>query len=107
MIEEIRLQKYLARAGVSSRRACEELIAAGRVRVDGKVVIRPGTRVKPESVVEVDGQRVEPFPPRWIALHKPPGSSPTTERPLIGSCIRVRRHRAGTRSLWSARRRPT
>ncbi len=73
MIEEIRLQKYLARAGVASRRACEELIAAGRVRVDGDVVLRPGTRVGPESVVEVDGRRVEPSSARWIALHKPPG----------------------------------
>ena len=81
MIEEIRLQKYLARAGVSSRRACEELIAAGRVRVDGKVVIRPGTRVKPESVVEVDGRRVEPSPPRWIVLHKPPGYVCSREDP--------------------------
>ncbi len=73
MIEGIRLQKYLARAGVASRRACEELIAAGRVRVDGEVVIRPGTRVGPASVVEVDGRRVEPSSARWIALHKPPG----------------------------------
>ena len=73
MIEEIRLQKYLARAGVASRRACEELIAAGRVRVDGEVVLRPGTRVGPESVVEVNGRRVEPCLARWIALHKPPG----------------------------------
>ncbi|MEE8595213.1 MAG: pseudouridine synthase [Gemmatimonadota bacterium] len=73
MIEETRLQKYLARAGVASRRACEELIAAGRVRVDGEVVLRPGTRVGPESVVEVDGRRVEPSLARWIALHKPPG----------------------------------
>ena len=73
MIEEIRLQKYLARAGVASRRACEELIAAGRVRVDGEVVLRPGTRVGPESLVEVDGRRVVPSLARWIALHKPPG----------------------------------
>jgi pseudouridine synthase len=73
LIEGIRLQKYLARAGVASRRACEELIAAGRVRVDGEAVLRPGTRVGPESVVEVDGRRVEPSSARWIALHKPPG----------------------------------
>ncbi len=73
MTEGIRLQKYLARAGVASRRACEELIAAGRVRVDGEVILRAGTRVGPQSVVEVDGRRVEPSSARWIALHKPPG----------------------------------
>lgn len=68
-----RLQKYLARAGLGSRRACETLITAGRVRVDGEPVTRPGTRVLPGSIVEVDGRRVTPLAPRWIALHKPPG----------------------------------
>ena len=81
MTERIRLQKYLARAGVASRRACEELIAAGLVRVDGSVVTRPGTRVGPGSVVEVDGRRVELAPARWIALHKPPGYVCSREDP--------------------------
>jgi 23S rRNA pseudouridine2605 synthase len=70
----MRLQKFLSRAGVSSRRAGERLIREGRVRVDGQVVTELGTRVDPEtSVVEVDGERVRLSPPRWIALHKPPG----------------------------------
>lgn len=74
MAERVRLQKFLARAGVASRRASEELIAAGRVRVDGRTVTEPGSRVDPEAaVVEVDGRRVERQPARWIALHKPPG----------------------------------
>jgi 23S rRNA pseudouridine2605 synthase len=77
----IRLQKYLASAGVASRRACEKLIAAGRVRVDGEVVSRQGVRVRPGSVVEVDGQPVEPAAPRWIALHKPTGYVCTREDP--------------------------
>src|SRR5574340_595684 len=51
-----RLQKYLARAGVASRRGAEEIIAAGRVRVNGEVVSSPGTRVDPASdEVSVDG----------------------------------------------------
>jgi 23S rRNA pseudouridine2605 synthase len=55
----IRLQKVLASAGVGSRRHGEELIAAGRVRVDGKVVREQGMRVDPEqAVIEVDGERV-------------------------------------------------
>lgn len=73
MAEEVRLQKFLARAGVASRRASEELIRDGRVRVDGEVVTELGARVDPEaSVVEVDGARVERSPARWVALHKPP-----------------------------------
>jgi len=70
----MRLQKYLARAGVASRRASEELIREGRVRVDGQVVSVLGTRIDPDaSVVEVDDRPVQIEPPRWIMLHKPPG----------------------------------
>jgi len=52
-----RLQKALARAGIASRRATEELIAGGRVRVNGSPA-RRGQRVVPNDVVEVDGSRV-------------------------------------------------
>ena len=70
----MRLQKYLARAGVASRRASEELIREGRVKVDGLVVSVLGTRIDPDaSEVEVDGRPVQIEPPRWIMLHKPPG----------------------------------
>lgn len=70
----MRLQKYLARAGVASRRASEELIREGRVKVDGEVVSVMGTRIDPDaSVVEVDGRVVQLEPARWIMLHKPPG----------------------------------
>jgi len=70
----MRLQKYLARAGVASRRASEELIREGRVKVDGEVVSVMGTRIDPDaSVVEVDGRVVQLEPSRWIMLHKPPG----------------------------------
>jgi len=70
----MRLQKFLSRAGVASRRASEELIASGRVTVDGQVVTVQGMQVDPDvSVVEVDGRRVRLAGPRWIMLHKPPG----------------------------------
>ncbi len=70
----MRLQKFLARAGVASRRKCEDFIAAGRVRVDGELVTEPGTKVDPERQrVEVDGVVVELLATDWLALHKPPG----------------------------------
>ena len=69
-----RLQKYLARAGVASRRDCEDLISAGRVSLDGEIVTELGTRVVPgEQEVRVDGELVEPLPSRWIAVNKPAG----------------------------------
>jgi 23S rRNA pseudouridine2605 synthase len=78
----MRLQKFLARAGVASRRASEELIRAGRVRVDGEVVVVQGVQVDPSrSVVEVDGRRVELASARWIMLHKPPGYLCTRDDP--------------------------
>ena len=78
----MRLQKFLAGAGVASRRASEQLITSGRVRVDGRVVTALGTRVEPESArVEVDGRRVELKPVRWVALHKPPGYGCTRRDP--------------------------
>ncbi len=78
MTEE-RLQKILARAGLGSRRACEALIQAGRVTVNGRVVTELGLRVDPAAVqIAVDGQPIAPEPLRYIVLHKPAGylSSP-------------------------------
>jgi 23S rRNA pseudouridine2605 synthase len=77
-----RLQKVLAAAGVASRRACEELIAAGRVTVDG-VVAHLGQRVDPTSAdVRVDGERVNVDPQRVYAmLNKPRGYVTTASDP--------------------------
>jgi 23S rRNA pseudouridine2605 synthase len=78
----VRLQKVLAHAGVSSRRAAEELIAAGRVRVDGRVITELGTKVDPrEARVEVDGTRVVRQPPVYLILHKPRGVVSTMSDP--------------------------
>lgn len=69
-----RLQKILAQAGLGSRRACEELIAAGRVAVDGKVITEPGTQVDPQTAkISVDGRPIAIERPRYIMLHKPAG----------------------------------
>lgn len=83
MGEGVRLQKYLRRAGVASRRASEELIRQGRVTVDGRTVTELGTRVSPSDSprVAVDGEVVEPQPARWVALHKPPEVITSREDP--------------------------
>ncbi|MHB8341442.1 MAG: pseudouridine synthase [Mycobacteriales bacterium] len=73
--QKVRLQKVLADAGVGSRRHCEELIAAGRVSVDGVPVLRQGVRVDPEqALVRVDGERVVTQQALvYLALNKPRG----------------------------------
>ena len=74
MSETVRLQKFLGRAGVASRRHAEEMIRAGRVRVNGDTVTAMGVKVDPSrDVVEVDGRRVQAERPLWIALNKPRG----------------------------------
>ncbi len=77
-----RLQKVLARAGVGSRRACEELIAAGRVTVDGKVAIL-GQRVETTTArIEVDGNLVPVSPDLvYYLLNKPDGVITTADDP--------------------------
>ncbi|MFW6078421.1 MAG: pseudouridine synthase [Gemmatimonadota bacterium] len=78
----MRLQKYLSRAGVASRRRSETLIEQGRVQVNGRTVTELGTRVDAESdAVSVDGRRIEPAEPVWIALHKPAGYISTRRDP--------------------------
>lgn len=70
----VRLQVFLARAGVASRRASERLIDAGRVTVNGAPVVTPGSRVGAGDRVMVDGQEVAAAAaPCCLALHKPPG----------------------------------
>lgn len=73
MAERIRLQKFLANAGVASRRKAEELIQQGRVRVNGVVVTELGTRVDPAvDRVDCDAAEVRSAAAIWIALYKPP-----------------------------------
>ena len=78
-----RLQKVLAHAGVASRRACEQLIADGRVSVDGITVTEPGVRVDPlTQEIRVDGSRILTNPELiTLMLHKPAGVVTTMEDP--------------------------
>jgi 23S rRNA pseudouridine2605 synthase len=77
----VRLAKYLAHAGVASRRAAEELIAAGKVRVGGAVVTDPARDVDEDSDVEVDGRSVAPEPREVWAVNKPLGVVSTAREP--------------------------
>ena len=80
---QVRLQKLLARAGVASRRRCEELMLAGEVTVDGEVVTRLGTKVDPStSVIRVSGKRLPPVSAHvYLVLNKPVGVTSTMSDP--------------------------
>ena len=78
-----RLNKYLCRAGVASRRRADELIAAGRVKVNGSLVTLPGTKVdEATACVELDGRPVSPLSGYlYVLLHKPRGFVSTVRDP--------------------------
>ncbi len=79
----MRLQRFLARAGVASRRGSESLMSAGRVRVNGAVVTEMGAKVDPAvDVVEVDGRVVTiAKSPVYLMLHKPRSVMTTMKDP--------------------------
>jgi 23S rRNA pseudouridine2605 synthase len=77
----VRLVKYLAHAGVASRRRSEQLISNGRVTVGGTVVTDPARDVDESSGVEVDGRPVSPEPAEVWMLNKPAGVVSTAREP--------------------------
>ncbi len=78
----MRLAKYLATAGVASRRASEEIVRAGRVTVDAETITDPARDVAPGDVVALDGKRVTAARDRVVyALNKPPGVVSTARDP--------------------------
>jgi pseudouridine synthase len=85
----VRLQKVMASAGVASRRVCEEMIAEGRVEVDGKVVTELGVRVDPKTaVIHVDGLRIQLDDTLvYMVFNKPKGVVSTMEDPEGRPCI--------------------
>jgi 23S rRNA pseudouridine2605 synthase len=76
----VRLNAYLARAGIASRRASEELIRTGRVAVNGETA-GLATFVEPGDTVTLDGEPVAPEPLAYVLLHKPPGVVTTARDP--------------------------
>lgn len=98
-VSGIRLQKVLASSGIASRRASEDLIVAGRVAVNGKVVRELGTRIDPtKDAVAVDGVPVPVVPDQvYLALNKPRGVLTTMSddqgRPCVGDYVADREAR--------------
>ena len=74
MATPVRLQRYLAAAGVAARRKAEDLITAGRVQVNGKTVTVLGTKIDPDAdSVTVDGEAVVALDHFYVIFNKPKG----------------------------------
>jgi pseudouridine synthase len=77
-----RLQKLLARAGLGSRRSCEDLIREGRVTVNGRQIEKLGAKASPDDDIRVDGRPITiPEGYVYLALNKPPGYVTTKDDP--------------------------
>ena len=78
----MRLQRFLAQAGLSSRRGATSLLQTGRVAVNGKVALEPGIAVDPrQDRITVDGRPVAAQAAVYVVLHKPPGTICSTRDP--------------------------
>jgi 23S rRNA pseudouridine2605 synthase len=88
----MRLAKFLAHAGVASRRAAEGIVRAGRVTVDGEAVTDPARDVDESNTVALDGRRVEREPQEVHVLNKPAGVVSTARdthgRPTVVQLVR-------------------
>ena len=94
----IRLNKYIADAGVTSRRGADSLIEAGRVKVDGRRITELGYKVDNKSKVEVDGETITlQMTKSYIALYKPRGVLSTMfdpeGRPSLAELVDFRKER--------------
>jgi len=76
--EEVRLNRYIARSGVCSRREADEMIASGLVKVDDAVVTELGTKIRIGARVEVNGKRIAPAHLIYLLLNKPTDTITTT-----------------------------
>jgi len=88
----MRINQYIASAGVTSRRKADDMISEGRVRVNGKVLENPGYHVQDGDVIEVDGNRITPAQKKvYYLLNKPVGYVTSTAdkegRPLVTDLV--------------------
>ena len=99
----IRLNKYIANAGICSRREADKYIQAGVVTVNGKVITELGYKVKPTDEVKFGGERIKPEKKVYLLLNKPKGYTTTVEDPhadktvmqLIKDCCKERVYPVG------------
>jgi len=80
-LESMRLNQYISRSGVCSRRDADQLIAAGKIIVNGKVVTELGTRVSSSDRVKYMGKKLNPNPPVYILMNKPKDCICTADDP--------------------------
>lgn len=73
MLESVRLNKYIASCGITSRRGADELIKEGRVKVNGKVITEAGSSVTAKDKVQVDNKPIAAENKIYIVFNKPPG----------------------------------
>jgi 23S rRNA pseudouridine2605 synthase len=101
--DTVRLNKFIAASGLCSRREADQLIADGKVKVDGKVIQDLGTKILPNSKVMVDGQPVQGERKIYILMNKPKNIITTTSDPegrktvtdLIGTAVQERVYPVG------------
>lgn len=88
----VRLQKFLAQAGIASRRASETIIREGRVEVNGQRITQQGVQIDPHAdVVTMDGRLIQPLRHHYVAVHKPRGVLCTRkderQRAILGDLV--------------------
>lgn len=101
--DDIRLNRYLALAGICSRREADKFIAAGLVQVNGKVVTTMGYRVQPNDEVKYAGETIRGEKKQYVLLNKPKGFISTTDDPkarktvmdLVGKACKERIYPVG------------
>ena len=81
MPETLRLNRFIAMSGVCSRREADELIKAGKIKVDGQVVTEMGITVSPDANVEYDGKQLKAEKKVYVLLNKPKDCVTTTDDP--------------------------
>ena len=79
--DEIRLNKFIANAGICSRREADELISSGAVTVNGKVISELGTKIKPTDQVKYGGEKIRSERKAYIVMNKPKDFITTVEDP--------------------------
>lgn len=77
--EEIRINKFIAHAGLCSRREADQYITDGLVKVNGKTITEMGTKVLRQDVIEVNGQKIQLEPFVYLLLNKPKNTITTTD----------------------------